>query len=71
MSNNMSSNFFLSDLSKALRNGFYPLSSIASAILNDGIVLPITGKSPPTPYCHRANPTNDGLFVDGYNKYYS
>jgi hypothetical protein len=28
-------------LSRALRNGFHSLSSISSAILNDGIVLPI------------------------------
>jgi hypothetical protein len=37
-------NFFLSDLSNALRNSFFysgSFSSIASAILNDGIVLPI------------------------------
>jgi hypothetical protein len=37
---NISSNFFLSDfLSKVLRNGFHSSSSIASAILKDGIVL--------------------------------
>jgi hypothetical protein len=28
-------------LSRALRNGFHSLSSISSASLNDGIVLPI------------------------------
>jgi len=38
---NISSNFFLSDLSKALRNGFQSSFSIASAIRNEGIVLPI------------------------------
>jgi hypothetical protein len=30
----------------ALRKGFRSASSIASAILNDGIVMPITIKSP-------------------------
>jgi hypothetical protein len=41
MSNNISSNFFLSDfLSNALQDGFHSASSsIASAILHDGIVL--------------------------------
>jgi hypothetical protein len=51
-------------------------SSIASAILNDGIVLPIIRKSPRTPhYCsrHPPNPTDDELSDDddGYNKYYT
>ena len=35
----LSSNFFLSDLSKALRNSFQFNFSIASAILNEGMVL--------------------------------
>jgi hypothetical protein len=35
------SNSFLSDLSKALRNGFQSSFSIPSAIRNEGIVLPI------------------------------
>jgi hypothetical protein len=34
-------NFFLSDLSKTLRNGFHSSFSISSASLNEGIVLPI------------------------------
>lgn len=38
---NMSSNAFLSDLSRYLRNTFHSFSSIALAILNEGIVLPI------------------------------
>jgi hypothetical protein len=36
---NISSNLFLSDLSKALRNGFHSAFSISNAILTDGIVL--------------------------------
>jgi hypothetical protein len=37
----MSSSSFLSDLSKALRNGFHSSFSILKAILNEGTVLPI------------------------------
>jgi hypothetical protein len=40
----ISSNFFLSDLSRAFRNGFHSAFSIASAILNEGIVLPILNR---------------------------
>jgi hypothetical protein len=36
-----SSNFFFSDLSKALRNGFHPAFSIPKVILKEGIVLRI------------------------------
>ena len=39
---NISSNIFLSDLSRALRNTFHPPSSSSTlANLNEGIVLPI------------------------------
>jgi hypothetical protein len=62
-------NFFLSDLSNALRNGFHSSSSLASAILNDGIVLPIVGKSPVLLLYRRPNPFDDELSNDGYNKY--
>jgi hypothetical protein len=37
----MSSNSFLSDLSNVLRNGFQSAFSIASTILDEGMVLPI------------------------------
>jgi hypothetical protein len=40
----ISSNFFLSDLSNALLNGFHSASSIPSAILEEGIVLPIDNR---------------------------
>ena len=42
---NISSNFFLSDLSNEFLNGFHSVSSITLAIRNDGIVLPIGGIS--------------------------
>jgi hypothetical protein len=41
MSNIISSNSFLSDLSKALRNGFHSAFSIPRVILKEGIVLSI------------------------------
>jgi hypothetical protein len=42
----ISSNFFRSDLSKALRNSFYSAFFIASAIRKEGIVLPFGETSP-------------------------
>ena len=67
---NISSNFFLSDLSKALRNGFFhSASSNASAILNDGIVLPISYEA--------TNRTTDATLSilrinsKGYHKYHT
>ena len=38
---NISSNNFLSDLSRELRNTFHSLSSSTLANLNEGIVLPM------------------------------
>jgi hypothetical protein len=38
---NISSNAFLSDLSRAWRNSFHSFCSYTLAILNEGIVLPI------------------------------
>jgi hypothetical protein len=53
MSNIISSNFFLPDLSKALGNGFQSHSYNSSAILNEDIVLRIHH------FSRHPNPIND------------
>ena len=66
---NISSNSFLSDLSKAFLKGFQSAFSIASTFLNDGTVLPIyyeiTTSLPP----NHPNPLLIMSFNGGYDKY--
>src|SRR4051812_2598178 len=65
---NISSNSFLSDLSKAFLKGFQSAFSIPSTSLNDGTVLPIYYEITTLPPNH-PNPLLIMSFNGGYDKY--
>ncbi|HEX6282465.1 MAG TPA: hypothetical protein VFZ67_09580 [Nitrososphaera sp.] len=68
----ISSNFFLSDLSKALRNGFHSSFSIASAILKEGIVRPIyfRATTPSVIAAAMSQSSKIKVTAKNYHKYY-